>query len=47
VVADGGGVASRDEFGETQMSAIYLFGGLLVAALFIYLLFALFNPEKF
>jgi len=29
------------------MSAIHLLGGLLVAALFVYLLFALFNPEKF
>lgn len=29
------------------MSAIYLFSGLLAAALCIYLLCALFNPERF
>ena len=29
------------------MNVIYLIGGVLAAALFVYLLFALFNPEKF
>jgi K+-transporting ATPase KdpF subunit len=29
------------------MSAVYLLAGVLAAALFVYLLYALFRPEKF